>query len=278
MDLDKVLDKLKGIITININSPLLKDVSFINFNNSFNKTQKNKGSLIQNISKNGEMFFNNETKTIEINLAKIKEEEKKTIKELINDFTEDSKENILLEKTTESQLNNIYKYEKENDDAQVLNFFEKIISPEDYDALESSLYLRSEFKKGNDITKIKIDIIAKFGDRGKNICNLCSANYFEGFLIPLYNLSPEKFKELYQIVVEKTALTLFVSSNTSPEEITKSIISKLNISTKYGFNFIHIHGIGKHNLETIKKWVDENKDFMNFFEKNIYEKENIIIL
>ncbi|MBS3076376.1 hypothetical protein J4481_01385 [Candidatus Pacearchaeota archaeon] len=62
------------------------------------------------------------------------------------------------------------------------------------------------------------------------------------------------------------------------EEITNDLKEKINLSKKYGLNFIHIHGIGEINTKIIKKWIVENKKLLDFFEKEIFEKKGIIIV
>jgi hypothetical protein len=140
-----------------------------------------------------------------------------------------------------------------NKNTPVLNFFRPIIPLEDFEALNSALYLREVFLSNGDVSKLKQDIRKRFGDRGNTIANLCTAGYFEKFLMPLYNSSKEKFNELYEIIVAKSVLAIFVHSDMTQEQIPKEITYKLEISTKYGIKFIHIHGIGILNVNKIKK-------------------------
>jgi len=186
--------------------------------------------------------------------------------------------NPILEINASELLSQLYEYNKENKNNQTLNFFKPIIPLEDFEALESSLYLREVFIKNGDVSKLKQDIRKRFGDRGNTIANLCTAGYFEKFLLPLYNSSKERFKELYEIIVAKSVLAIFIHSQMSQEQIPKDITNKLRISTKYGIKFIHIHGIGDYNINKIKECLGEQKEYFDFFQKEIYEKDNIIIV
>lgn len=61
-------------------------------------------------------------------------------------------------------------------------------------------------------------------------------------------------------------------------EIIKEIRNKLEILRKYGIKFMHIHGISKNNVLKVKEFINSQKSYLGFFEKEIYEKDNIIIV
>jgi len=253
------LDKLKAIFNIELNSPL------ISINITKNSNNKNCTEGYAYDKENLKVFWD------ELPSEK-KQEFSKTIKEYIADG------NKLLETETAEVLHNLYKYNAESKNQQILNFFKPIIPQDDFEALECALYLRSLFQKKQDIKKLKSDIRQRFGDRGNNITNLCTAGYFEEFLMPLYNSSKERFNELYELIVAKSVVAVFVYSSMLQEEIMEEVTTKLTISRRYGIEFIHVHGIGAANISKIKQCIKEKKDFFDFFEKEIYEKDNIIII
>jgi len=111
-------------------------------------------------------------------------EKKKILGELVRNYIEEG--NKLLELKTDNLLESLYQYNKKNTNRAILNFFEPIIPIEDYEALESALFLRDKFLKGEYINKLKQDIRTRFGDRRNNISNLCTAGYFENLLMTLY--------------------------------------------------------------------------------------------
>ena len=209
-------------------------------------------------------------------------EKKKGLSKILHDYIHEFPEekNKLLETETSKLLNNLYKYNKEKKNDQIINFFKPIIPISDLEALDASLYLREIFKNRGNVEKLKKDIIMRFGTRGKNISNLCTAGYFEEFLMPLYNYSKEDFENVYEIIISKSAMAIFVSKDMSQFEIQNEIRKKLDISKQYGIKFIHIHGIGFKNITKIKKCIEENKKLLEFFDKNIYTNrdKNIIIV
>lgn len=262
------LEKLKDFVKLefNINAPIIDNTKVILIKDSFKKNSENK----QPDKKT------NTDKIVQINLEKIDNKQREKLKLLLQEYLENG--NKLLQTDTANLLEKLYNYNKENDDKQILQFFNGIIPPQDLEALEASLYLRSVFRKHEDVQSLKSDIRLSFGIRGNNIANLCTAGYFEEFLIPLYNASKEKFKELYELIVGKSVLAVFVHQGTNTKVIQEEIEEKINASKKYGLKFLHIHGIGKNNVKKIKEYLSEKKEFFEFFEKKEFEKDNIIII
>ena len=231
---------------------------------------------------NKEYRYNERENKLEIFLDNMSHERKEELKPIIIEAIDVDKKQ-LLEETVAECLNRIREYNKSpGEDKRIKNFFKDIIPPSDYEALEASLYLRREFSKREDesnIKKLKKDIQDKFGERGNNITNLCTAGYFEGFLEPLYNdTTKDLFKEIYEQVVGKGILTVFVYKDMNENEIIIQIKNKIKISRRYGMPFIHIHGIGKTNIQKIKNFITIQRDFLKFFEKKIHESEDGSIL
>lgn len=256
------LKKLKSLISVEFNSPLVA----ININKNSNNNVKVAEGL----------YYDKDKKILDIDLNRLPEEKKKVAKEVIKDYIEEG--NKLLELKTNNCLESLYKYNKKNPNKAILDFFKPIIPSNDYEALESALFLREKFHKREDVNKLKQDIRTRFGDRGNNISNLCTAGYFEELLMPLYNSSKEEFKRVYEDIVKSSMLALFVHSQMEDKEIPNKITEKLNISKKYGIKWIHIHGIGKSNVKKIKRCIEEKKKFFDFFEKRIYDSEYIIVV
>ena len=186
----------------------------------------------------------------------------------------------LLEIETAHLIEKLYDYTKNESDGKLLHFFKGVIPQSDLEALESALFLRHAFQKRESIefrTKLKLDIHFAFGERGKNIANLCTAGYFDHFLIPLYNGSPRiEFDKIYESLVNHSFLAVFVSHKTSIEEIRQSIITKMQLSKKYGLNFLHIHGIGHANSVKIKECISQLDS--GTIQKRHYEKEGILVI
>jgi len=256
------LDKLKAIFSLEINSPL------VNINITRNSDNRVKGK---------EHFFDEEKKELLINYDELDDEKRRNLGNILKDKVGGGGK--VLEKKTLILLNELYDYQKnKGDDKKILDFFFPIISLEDFEALESSLFLRKKFNERKDVRELKEDLRKRYGDRGNNMANLCTAGYFEKFLMPLYNSSKEDFNKVYEVVVSKSAMAIFVHSQMSEKEITDELSRKLILSKKYGLDFIHIHGIGETNIKIIISWIEENKELLDFFNKDIFEKKGIIIV
>lgn len=253
------LEKLKSLFNIDINSPLIS----VNIHSNNNSVRE-------------DFLYDREKGSLEIYLEKLRLGKREEVDRLIEEYYREKE--ILLEKNSSKLLHKLYRYNRENKGNQTLNFFKLLIPKEDFEALEVSMYLRDVYSRGEEIARLKQDITRRFGDRGNNISNLCTAGYFEEFLMPLYNSSKERFEELYEFVISKSVVAVFVHSGMKQDQIPSEISNRLQISVRYGLKFIHIHGIGKHNISVIKRSLEEQQNFFEFFQKEVYEKDNIIIV
>ena len=215
---------------------------------------------------------------LDINLAALSPKQKQDIKKIFPQIL--ANEKTIFKKETLDLFDSINDYNKNKEGKQILTFFENKIPKYDLEALNASLYLRSVFRKRKDIKKLKQDINTTFGTRGNNISNLCTAGYFDNFLMELYNSSPGTFNGLYEDIVSNKALAVFVNEHMTKEKITEDIKNKLDVSKKYGIKFVHIHGIGTSTVKKINEYIEnkEKKDFDTFHPKKILKEENIIIV
>lgn len=231
-------EKLKDIINIKIDKI---NFSLVNINYTDNSTNKKAH------------HFDQKTQTLEISLDKLDAKQFEALKVL-------NKENIqnggyVLEKESSTLLDKLYSFnEDENEYRKHLNFFKGIIDDEDYQALELSYFLRSDFlSDGNNVNRYKRDIRNQFGKRGNNIANLCTAGYFEELLIPMYNEAPESFDSVYELLVVQEAFTLFIHGGMKPADITSRLRNKIELAKRYGLSYFMIHSKGKRNEKTITK-------------------------
>ena len=216
---------------------------------------------------------NDGNRTLSLNLNKLDDGEKEQLKTITHEYLDSGK--YLLEARTKSLLDDLYDYNKMSRNSSIVNFFRDIIPPADMEALEASLYLREKFNSNRTIVpQLKQDIVANFGSRGGNIANLCTAGYFEHFLMNLFNSSLEEFNRLYELIVSKSIIAVFVHFEMKKEEIKKDIRLKILLCKKYGIAFMHIHGIGKNNIEKIKEILDEEREFFSYYPKKIFEDED----
>jgi hypothetical protein len=111
-----------------------------------------------------------------------------------------------------------------------------------------------------------LDIIKRYGNRGKNIVNLYCEGYFENFLKPIFEelnrqtKSPteasSKFKEIYEFVIKESPVAIFVNKAMGQDEVKALISAKIERNAKYGIKYFNIHGIGHENCMKIKKAIE----------------------
>jgi hypothetical protein len=150
-------------ISIRINSPEINIVSTT-------------GKEAINIEQNG--------KKITVNINGLNKEQREGFDRIVGEHFQEEGE--ILTNNLENYSERFDKYEKNNPDKTMLKFFKDKIPKEDFEALRVSLFIRALYKDNENIFQVKKDVIKKFGERGKNITNLCSAGYFENFIKPLY--------------------------------------------------------------------------------------------
>lgn len=174
---------------------------------------------------------------------------------LINLMKEEFNEGqVIIKKGSDKKLESYTRYSHLNKDKGIIEFFKDILTKDDFDALKASLFMRSEMPKmNNSVNSLKSDIRDRFGDRGANIANLCSANYFENEFIPLFNESTrEQFEEYYALAVGKKARALFVHSEMGVGDIEREFNGMLAKGLRYHMANFRIHGMGKVNVDNIK--------------------------
>ena len=120
------------------------------------------------------------------------------------------------------------------------------------------MHIRKVFIGGGDVSQLKRSLINKFGEIGRNITNLCTSGYFDGYIKEVYfemeklpDFTLDKFQKHFEDIVKFSPFAIFVHAEMSEEQIMESINSKLRIFRNYGVNFLAIHGIGRDNLNKI---------------------------
>jgi hypothetical protein len=185
---------------------------------------------------------------------------------------------LILKQGKEESLAAYSRYLKNNTDKDTLDFFTSILkNPDDVAALKMAFFIRSESKKGLSIIQYKRDIIQKFGDRGANIANLCTAGYFEKEIRPYFMVAPKgEFYDYYEKVVALKARALFIHSSMNETEIEDLLFSMVDKAKKYHMQNPHIHAMGKKNVENIKRFVSKRNEEEDQFEiEKIYEDPKI---
>jgi hypothetical protein len=258
----------KGVkIEVFPNLKSLVNVNQVHIDNSIgNKltVDKNSGSVILNPSK--------------FNPQEISEFSKLLPQAIDDDF-------VFAESDIERFLLDFKEKEKSPGFIKAISFLCPFIPEEDINIWRASIYLRNCFDEPDHdkeyIKHLKRQIIDKYGDKGRNIANLCSAGYLESFLIPLYDSlksdseneesAKNKFKIKYQSIVRDLPFTVFVSSKISQKELDEEIQRKMQSGT----SFIDLHGIGKTNVQAVRKAI-EHIEGKVAIKKSIKEENTII--
>lgn len=167
---------------------------------------------------------------------------------------------------------------------ELIKYFSDKIPLSDISILKASLYLKSLLESGGETRKIKQEIMIRYGNRGKNISNLCSAGYYETWIKPLYEemrklpeFSKEKFLEVYNEIVNLYPFAVFIHHGMSSEEVEQIITQKIKASRQYGIKTLNIHGIGEENVAKIRKVVEKIEKEIKL-KKRIEEEEGIIVV
>lgn len=168
---------------------------------------------------------------------------------------------------------------------EILGFYREKITSEDLIILELSLYLRNVFESGdrNQCRRIKQDILNRFGKRGSNISNLCTAGYFESDITPLFKLlekedgmSRENFSIIFNDLVNNFPTAVFINTQMSKEEVKTEIVSQIETNKKHGINYLVIHGIGHLNVQRIEEAILEIESVSNFKGKEVNKTKSIV--
>lgn len=215
------------------------------------------------------------SKDIYINIDFLSDSEKDYLKKyLFEKFNSDTVYFIRDEKLP--LLERLYRYiSNDSEDRDLLIFFKGKISDFDLAALELSLFIRREFFYKHNLNDLLNDIYVKYGVRGKLIANLCTAGYFDQLLKPLYeNSAPthDQFYEMYNHLLDGNVYALFVNNKMNKNQIKTEIIRRIELGRKYGLKQIHVHGIGRTNINKIKSVL--NKTFLKQYTLLLNVKED----
>ncbi len=206
----------------------------------------------------------------------LSEELKPQLSKLVRNYVGMTTDAEFYSKHTKDLLQGLYQYtQSRKKEIELIEFFNDIIPPQDLEALESAQYIKREFYKHHPIDVEKEDLVCRFGVRGRNISNLCTAGYFDSFLMPLYNDSQELFNKIYHRMVGESMMTEFVNKVTSEKQIIRNLNRKIDACRRYKLPFLHLHGIGQVNIKKIKKIVLVAKD--GVYKKLIESSDGTII-
>lgn len=223
---------------------------------------------------------------ISIDLEKASEEEKKLIKEKLIDVSIHEKDEAFLLEKSGYKTNQIKNSLPLEEDEELLKFYKDKLNPDMFKALEASIIVKNSFKRGEDITELKRDISWKYPSFGNNICNLLSEGYFNSYFKELYeNMLPQEdfniidYQQEMEHIIGALPYMIFISKYKSDKDFKHELDLKLERLKKYGTEKLKIHGISKHNVETILRIIEEYKEYPNIeIDKKVNTQKNIITI
>ncbi|MBI2405477.1 hypothetical protein HYV21_00270 [Candidatus Microgenomates bacterium] len=242
------LDKLSKLI--NISFPKLKRLGNIHIasDNKLEKITVNDNKKVINVT---------------INVEKLESKDIAQLQAILKELVIKNDE-LVIEDNARKTLEDFSNVDKQRGNQSLLEYFKGKIPSRDIEILRASLYLKSIFERGEPVFQLKQDIMNRFGDRGRNISNLCTAGYFTSQIRPLYeemyaqpNFSPEEFFRVYDIIVTESPYAVFISAVMSQEDVKREVLDRIRVGKTYGIKYLNIHGIGEDNVDKISYLLKE---------------------
>lgn len=244
------------------------DITSIRANSQNLKVKAKNSIVIINRPEKDPISIDKNGERITLNQASLDETQQKELGSIMLDYF--NEEGELLKNNLLDYSGQMDEYKEEKPDESLKAFFKGKIPKEDLEILNISLFMRDRFKKDENISQIKSDIIKRFGDRGKNIANLCTTNYFENFIKPLWEAihgaiadkqqADQRFNEIYELIVKNGLLAVFVHSKMSKSKLAVLIRKKMEESKKYGFTVVsdrlYIHALSRSNVKTVLECIE----------------------
>jgi len=220
-----------------------------------------------------------------INPEKLSQDKLNMLLALLNSRTQElpKGETIVLTTKDNNWAEDIKRKDSAPDVREILEFYKDKIPAADLIILRQAMYIKKVFleRRNQDVRNMKRDIRDKYGKRGANITNLCTAGYYEKDFNEMYEELSKiyitedkikaKFLSLYDPYVDDLPCSVFVSIGMKEEDIEKQIVTRL----KYGIDYIKVHGIGSSNVKRVKKVISVLEKTMSI-EKNIIDDNNVI--
>lgn len=124
--------------------------------------------------------------------------------------------------------------------------------------METGLYVRSLDERGEVERAKRIKDQASKTPRARNIINLASAGFIEGYVVPVCKASADNAKRTYNDIVEDLPGIVFVSATMDVAKTMKIIDEKINNCEKYHWeiNSISVNGLNS-CIGTIQNVRDE---------------------
>ena len=264
-----VLDQIKGLLVdIGVKA---RDIA-----------SNNKFSLVNYEDKRTQIIIDLGENKKGINLSALDSKTDKAIGEIIygagkGTFIVNDEQATLINEVNESIK------KKSNDD--IIQFFSGKIPADDLVILISSLYIRDKFEqdKSDEVCILRKQLAESYGKKAFVISNLCTASYFEDFLIPLYNemakqkdFTIEQFKKSYKKLIDDFPVAIFINTHMTKKGVEEKIRGKIKENKMFSIPYLNIHGIGQENIKNIQQVIIKLKEGVDCTSKKIEQDESII--
>lgn len=202
------------------------------------------------------------TGKIEVNLAGLDASQLAALRGIIKDSVI-SENQVVIEEHAEGRIEEMREVEAQPDNRALLNSLQPYLSSQDYLALRSALVLQAQFKAGQPVIKLKAELLNRFGTRGTNIANMCSAGYFEQVAQYVsqhqgdHGFSVERFRGNLERFITESAYAFFVKSTLSDIAVAETLSQMIYRNARYGQNTLVIHAFGSRNVARVGSIVDE---------------------
>lgn len=203
----------------------------------------------------------NAQNVVQVNLAQLRPTELEMLGKVIRESVQNENA-LIIEDDSEKLIEEFSSFDEKN--KKELDYFRGKIPTTDLQILRSSMFLKSQHESGVPVFRLKDNIVRKYGERGRNIANLCSAGYYELMIKPLYeemysqpDFSQQKFTERYNVIVDQYPFAVFVGRGMKFDQLKIDVFEKIKLNKKYGIPSLSIHGIGSENVQKINDLLND---------------------
>lgn len=172
----------------------------------------------------------------------------------------------LYESETDKLIDEVSVFQSTGDGDELLVKLKGKMPDSDLPIWEAALFIKQAHERGERVDKLKQGLRYRFGERGGNIANLCSAGYLEEIILPIYDelsqrpaFSIDQFHAQYEVIVTQYPFAVFVAWNSEDADILKEIQTKIEYNKNYGIHQLNIHTIGKDNIRKVLAILDHEE-------------------
>lgn len=210
------------------------------------------------VKKGGIMNIDNSTKNINISLSDIptdKNEKEYLIGELKRAF--DAGEIRFVSEAAASDIQD-YNSNPVGDEVEAgMSYIAELASEQDILYMRTGLYVRSLNERGKTEDAKRIKDNASRTARARNIINLASAGFIEGYIVPICRAGGDDAKKIYDEIVEKMPGTVFVNAGMGVQETMNIIEEKIRNRELYHWEVdtISVNGLNKcvRTIESVRE-------------------------